>query len=156
VSLVSLEKSLQQYIAQEEDHQHPFDIENVPIGAIPTADEVQPKMTNGLSSKKDVDRRNKENEGRTSLGTLQEQYASQLSRVAELESIPLGPLTKSALPVDLTESETEYFVQCIKHMFRNHVVLQFDITNTCSDQVLENTRVTFQVSLFVILLISKI
>lgn len=146
VSLVSLEKSLQKYLTEEAEHEHPFDMQSVPIGSIPTIEEVQSKMTNGLTSKKDVDRKNKENEGRTSLGTIQDQYASQLSRVAELQSLPLGPLIKSALPVDLTESETEYFVQCIKHMYRNHIVLQFDVTNTCSDQVLENTRVAFTVS----------
>ena len=138
--------SLQKYLTEEAEHEHPFDMQSVPIGSIPTIEEVQSKMTNGLTSKKDVDRKNKENEGRTSLGTIQDQYASQLSRVAELQSLPLGPLIKSALPVDLTESETEYFVQCIKHMYRNHIVLQFDVTNTCSDQVLENTRVAFTVS----------
>ena len=103
-------------------------------------------MTNGLTSKKDVDKKNRENEGKSALGSIQDQYVSQLSRIPELNGIPLGPLLKSALPVDLTETETEYFVQCIKHIYRNHIVLQFDVTNTCSDQVLENVRVTFQVS----------
>ncbi len=37
----------------------------------------------------------------------------------------LGPLFKSSVkPVDLTESETEYHVQCIKHTFQDHIVFQ--------------------------------
>ena len=39
--------------------------------------------------------------------------------------------------MELTESETEYTVSCIKHVFPGHVVLQFDCTNTLADQLLE-------------------
>ena len=47
----------------------------------------------------------------------------------QLGSIPefstLGPLFKSAdKPVELTESETEYVVRCIKHTFADHIVFQ--------------------------------
>lgn len=53
----------------------------------------------------------------------------------------LGPLHKSSPLVQLTESETEYTVSCIKHCFAQHVVLQFDCVNTLSDQLLENVKV---------------
>ena len=47
---------------------------------------------------------------------------------ALLASIPqfanLGPLFRSSKPVELTESETEYVVNVVKHMFANHIVLQ--------------------------------
>ncbi len=47
----------------------------------------------------------------------------QLSRIDELANI--GPLFKSSdKPVELTESETEYVVRCIKHTFPNHLVFQ--------------------------------
>jgi len=47
----------------------------------------------------------------------------------QLASVPrlanLGPLFKSSSsPVELTESETEYIVRCVKHMFPHHVVFQ--------------------------------
>ena len=47
----------------------------------------------------------------------------------QLAAIPqfarLGPLFKSSeKPVELTESETEYVVRCVKHMFPKHVVFQ--------------------------------
>ena len=46
----------------------------------------------------------------------------------EIEKVPalaaFGPLFKSSRPVELTESETEYVVACIKHVFAQHVVFQ--------------------------------
>jgi coatomer protein complex subunit gamma len=63
----------------------------------------------------------------------------------ELASIPqfagLGTLVKSAATLMLTEAETEYVVRCIKHIFPEHVVLQFDVTNTLEDQVLAAVQV---------------
>lgn len=48
--------------------------------------------------------------------------AEQLAAIPELAN--LGNLFKSSAPVEITESETEYYVQCIKHMFRNYIVFQ--------------------------------
>jgi len=47
----------------------------------------------------------------------------QLAAVPRLSN--LGPLFKSSpTPVELTESETEYIVRCVKHTFPHHVVFQ--------------------------------
>ena len=56
--------------------------------------------------------------------------------VPELQQLNLGPLCKSSQPAELTESETEYTVVCIKHVFPGHVH-QFDCTNILADQLLE-------------------
>jgi len=49
--------------------------------------------------------------------------SEQLAAVPRLAN--LGPLFKSSpSPVELTESETEYIVRCIKHTFPHHVVFQ--------------------------------
>uniref|UniRef100_A0A182J3G7 Coatomer subunit gamma n=1 Tax=Anopheles atroparvus TaxID=41427 RepID=A0A182J3G7_ANOAO len=56
----------------------------------------------------------------------------------------VGALHKSCAAVQLTESETEYTVSCIKHCFAHHVVFQFDCVNTLSDQLLENVRVDLE------------
>lgn len=74
----------------------------------------------------------------------QDLYAEQLSKVPELAALNLGPLFKSSQPVGLTESETEYVVKCVKHVFARHVVLQFDCTNTLNDQILEHVRVAVE------------
>lgn len=67
------------------------------------------------------------------------------ANVERLLQIPgiqrLGPLHKSSLHAQLTESETEYTVSVTKHCFAQHIVLQFDCVNTLSDQLLENVRV---------------
>ena len=47
----------------------------------------------------------------------------QLAAVPEFSK--LGPLFKSAdKPLELTESETEYVVRCVKHTFQKHIVFQ--------------------------------
>lgn len=53
----------------------------------------------------------------------------------------LGRAFRSAKPVPLTESETEYVVACTKHIFESHVVLQFSVQNTIDDQRLDNVTV---------------
>lgn len=49
-------------------------------------------------------------------------YVEQLSAIPAFAS--LGPLFKSSPPVELTESETEYVVRCVKHTFLGHIVMQ--------------------------------
>ena len=42
--------------------------------------------------------------------------------------------------------ETEIFVRCTKHVFSQHLVLQFDCTNTLQDQLLENVSVSIDLA----------
>lgn len=65
--------------------------------------------------------------------------ASAVYAIPELAS--LGRAFRSSAPVMLTESETEYVVQCTKHVFTSHVVLQFAVQNTIEDQRLDNVTV---------------
>ena len=62
------------------------------------------------------------------------------------EKETLGELFKSSTPVNLTEMETEIFVRCTKHVFSQHLVLQFDCTNTLQDQLLENVSVSIDLA----------
>lgn len=55
-------------------------------------------------------------------------------QVPELAS--LGRVFRSAAPVELTESETEYVVRCVKHIMDGYVVLDFTISNTIEEQVM--------------------
>jgi coatomer protein complex subunit gamma len=73
----------------------------------------------------------------------QSTYASQLAGVPEFESY--GPVLNSSTKlVPLTESETEYFVTCGKHIFKEHIVFQFNVTNTLPETVLEAVSVLMQ------------
>ena len=49
-------------------------------------------------------------------------YSKTFSSILALSK--LGPIFKSSSPIELTESETEYVVSCIKHVLQNHVVFQ--------------------------------
>ncbi|KAI8910146.1 adaptin N terminal region-domain-containing protein [Gorgonomyces haynaldii] len=66
----------------------------------------------------------------------------QLDKIPELQK--LGPIFKSSQPVALTEQETEYRVLLTKHIFAQHLVLQFECTNTLNDIILENVQVDIQ------------
>jgi len=68
-----------------------------------------------------------------------QKYAEQLMRIPELRAY--GALLKSSSVVELTESETEYVVSAVKHIFKDHVVLQYNIKNTLPDTVLEDVTV---------------
>jgi len=59
-----------------------------------------------------------------------------LGELAQSEQV--GALQHSCKPKHLTESEAEYTVQVIKHMFQNHVVLEFFVNNTVPGISLEN------------------
>jgi hypothetical protein len=53
----------------------------------------------------------------------------------------LGPVFKSTAAVQLTEEETEYSILGIKHIFEEHILFQFNCTNTVPEQILENVSV---------------
>lgn len=65
--------------------------------------------------------------------------AAVIYAIPELAS--LGRVFRSTKPVELTESETEYVVQCIKHICADHVILQFTVQNTIDNQRLDNVSV---------------
>mmetsp|Transcript_8511 Transcript_8511/g.18531 ORF Transcript_8511/g.18531 Transcript_8511/m.18531 type:complete len:627 (-) Transcript_8511:54-1934(-) len=70
-------------------------------------------------------------------------YEEMLNGVPELADC--GKLFKSSAPVQLTESESEFLVTCVKHVFPNHIVLQFTIKNTLDSIVLSNANVVIEV-----------
>jgi len=73
----------------------------------------------------------------------QSAYAQQLADVPELAGY--GPvLNSTSKPMQLTETETEYQVTCVKHVFREHIVFQFNVSNTLPDTVLEQVSVYMQ------------
>jgi len=49
-----------------------------------------------------------------------------------------GPLQHSTKPKYITETEAEYTVQVIKHMFKQHLVLELSVSNTVQGVKLEN------------------
>jgi len=68
-----------------------------------------------------------------------QRYAQELSAIEPVQEF--GALLKSSPVVELTEAETEYVVTLVKHIFKSHIVLQFEVKNTLPDTVLENVSV---------------
>jgi len=68
-----------------------------------------------------------------------QKYTDVFSNIPELKAF--GPVLKSSPTVALTESETEYVVSAVKHVFKDFVVLQYDIKNTLPDTVLDDVSV---------------
>lgn len=131
VSIASLERSLREYI--QGDGLTAFDLKSVPLQAVPTPSDIANQkaqegmlVTNTAAQKKPQVSR-------------EENFAAKLSAIPGIQQA--GSLFRSSDVVELTESETEYVVRCIKHCYSNFLVLQFDCLNTLADQLLENVRV---------------
>lgn len=70
-----------------------------------------------------------------------------LSQISPLAAVIRDTILLRSSPVcELTESETEYNVKCIKHTFAEYLILQFDCVNTLSDQLLEDVVVAVEPS----------
>jgi len=136
VSVSSLEKSLHAYTLDQAAAVKPFDMRTVPAAAVEEKKPAAGPATIGLTSKPDKP---------TTTATRHDMFVEKLAAIPLLQQLNLGPLFKSSQPAELTESETEYTVACIKHVFPGHVVLQFDCTNTLADQLLEQVRVELEV-----------
>uniref|UniRef100_T1HU18 Coatomer subunit gamma n=1 Tax=Rhodnius prolixus TaxID=13249 RepID=T1HU18_RHOPR len=130
---VSLEKALVQHLAEKQ--YEAFDLTSVPFAPIVTP--IEESQGNTIAEATSTT-------GRPVLKAVNN-HAERLSLVPQLAGLP-GPLFHASEPVELTESETEYVVNCIKFTFPHHLVLQFDIKNTLSDQLLENVRVQIEPS----------
>eukprot|EP01083_Nonionella_stella_P086229 239417_1 len=126
VNFTDLEYSLELYL--EGDTTKPFTLEDVVPSQReePEAGEVEEETVEEAVSEK----------------AAEEAVDMELLSIPEFAEI--GQKFSSTKRVDLTETESEYLVQCIKHVFPRHVVLQFRVTNTIDDQILENVRVELE------------
>lgn len=57
------------------------------------------------------------------------------------ELAALGQIFKSSFPIHLTELETEYVVECVKHIYDEMVLLEFKVQNTVENQRMDDVRV---------------
>ncbi|TYI49350.1 hypothetical protein E1A91_D12G029300v1 [Gossypium mustelinum] len=131
IPLVNLERSLKNYEPSEES----FDINSVPkeVKIQPLAEKKAPgKKPTGLGGPPPAP------------PSTIDAYEKLLSSIPEFANF--GKLFKSSAPVELTEAETEYAVNVVKHIFDGHVVFQYNCTNTIPEQLLENVTVIVDAS----------
>ncbi|KAJ3045274.1 Coatomer subunit gamma-2 [Rhizophlyctis rosea] len=146
-SWAALERNLVNYLNDEKAHVKAFDISTTPI--IMKAEEVAEKTRKKAAAQEMIVPVLKPSTPAGGAGPRAAAPASgadaQAGYAAAMERIPqlavLGNLFKSSKPVELTESETEYVVTCIKHIFPEHLVFQFDCKNTLNDSLLENLSI---------------
>lgn len=124
-----------------------FDVSNVPVVSHEQAlaEERTKKLTSATPTLKAPStgpkkaQANGSADSAASAVAVAQKNSQELMRIPELKAH--GPVLRSSSVVDLTESETEYVVTAIKHLFKDHVVLQYDIKNTLVDTVLEEVFV---------------
>lgn len=68
-----------------------------------------------------------------------QRYSQELMEIPEMAAF--GSVLKSSPVIELTEAETEYVVTLVKHIFKEHIVLQYEVKNTLPDTVLENVSI---------------
>lgn len=78
-------------------------------------------------------------EAAASASAQAQRYAEELMQIPEMAEF--GNVLKSSPVVELTEAETEYVVSVVKHIFKEHIVLQYEVKNTLPDTVLENVSI---------------
>ena len=78
-------------------------------------------------------------DGAATAAATTQKYAEKLVQIPDLKEY--GTLLKSSAPVELSESETEYAVTAVKHVFKEHIVIQYDVKNTLPDTILEDVSV---------------
>ncbi|CAG0888510.1 unnamed protein product [Cyprideis torosa] len=118
VSLSGLERALSAYTLSPSEV--PFDLRSVPLAA--TEEEEQDAKRKRQEAAEGVVGITAPAKKEDRAATRQDVFAEKLSALPMCKDI--GPLFRSSAPVELTESETEYVVSVIKHVFRNHIVLQ--------------------------------
>ncbi|XP_010437613.1 PREDICTED: coatomer subunit gamma [Camelina sativa] len=131
VPLVNLETSLKNYEPSEEA----FDVDSVSkeVKSQPLAEKkAQGKKPTGLGAPP------------AAPASGFDGYEKLLSSIPEFAAF--GKLFKSSPPVELTEPETEYAVNVVKHIYDSHVVLQYNCTNTVPEQLLERVNVIVDAS----------
>ena len=147
-SLPTFEHQLVLYVTSEDKSAFdaPFDITKIPVVTREQADaeDRTKKLTATAPTLKapkvgPTKPSPSASEAAAAASALVQQYTQELSAIPEIAEF--GAVLKSSPVVELTEAETEYVVSLVKHIFKEHVVLQFEIKNTLPDTVLENVSV---------------
>lgn len=147
----ALENRLIQYISVNEDgFVTPFDPSGIPKYTDDERKAIELKrkqeslfdMTSELKEKEiqhTQDEFSKLSSSEQQEDLLSTKYVDELLLVEQFKSF--GPLTNTSRSISLTEAEAEFIVTGVKHIFSEHIVLHFNITNTLTDVVLENVMV---------------
>lgn len=136
ISFPDLEAKLMDYL--KGDCNTPFNLANV---ASSNVDDIilHPLDSSGRLEDIDEDASGDKNEEKSTPKSAESKSEPPPSEM--FDDIDLGDLLESTKPVALTDSVSDFVVQCIKHTYSNHLILQFDCKNTVRSMLLENVAV---------------
>ncbi|KAJ9657802.1 coatomer subunit gamma [Neophaeococcomyces mojaviensis] len=148
-SLSTFEHKLVMYVTSDDKavFSKAFDISSVPVVSHEQAlaEERTKKLTTAMPTLKapstgpEKPKMNGAAEAPSQAINAAQRYTDIFAQIPELKAY--GPVLKASAPVELTESETEYVVSVVKHVFKDNIVLQYDIKNTLEATVLANVLV---------------
>lgn len=147
-ALPYFEHQLVMYVTSDdkEAFEAPFDISKIPVVTREQADaeDRTKKLTATTPSLKPpkvgpTKAAPSATEAAASATAAAQKYAQELMQIPEMKEF--GSVLKSSPMVELTEAETEYVVGVVKHIFKEHIVLQYEVKNTLPATVLENVSV---------------
>ncbi|KRX81091.1 Coatomer subunit gamma-2 [Trichinella sp. T6] len=131
VSPSLLVRALREYCSSSSPKFEPFNLNSVPQSPLPIGVQRKPSLTVDV-----VPALVKPEKG---LKSREENYEEQLHQIEQFAKF--GRLFKSSAPLELTDAEVEITVSCVQHMFLEHIVFQFECSNTLNDQILSNVVV---------------
>ncbi|THV06534.1 Coatomer, gamma subunit [Dendrothele bispora CBS 962.96] len=142
-SLSALESKLVSYVKDPSAATQPLDLSSVPkISRAQAAQEAaRPSTLETIGVP--TTRKTSDSPPPPTAAEIQSAFTQQLAEVPEFADYG-SVLNSSATPSQLTESETEYQVTCYKHIFKEHIVFQFNVSNTLPDTVLEQVSIIMQ------------
>ncbi len=172
-SLASLEQQLCRYVRSKDkaSFDKPFDISEVPTSSV---EDVLAEQLKAKTSAEGEERKEEASMGIISSGEaaeiqpesnvgfeseatagvstiaaktanadlLQQKYSQELSAIDEFHTY--GELLHSSEVVELTERDTEFVVRAVKHIFKEHFVVEYNVRNTLKTMQLEDVTVVAQ------------
>jgi coatomer protein complex subunit gamma len=149
MSFASLERSLKAVASN--GHLGGHDLPSLTFTSLPVIDESYLSTASTAAGRSTTSKKKTTPSSTLSASSTDEMVSQEIvdpaNEVYKLSQFAhLGRAFRSTSEVQLTETEMEYVVSCVKHIFATHVVLQFHVLNTLDDQLLQNVRVQVAVS----------
>jgi len=147
VPLEAIERSCKEYMSIDGGSDEPFSISSVTLDPELLKRERRTQQQTaaaqsgmgGLSQDEPM-----ASPGRPGVPKASDAEADLLSKLPQF--VHVGARFASSKAVALSEAGTEYEVNCIKHVYASHVLLQFHLKNTLEDQLLEQVTISVDVS----------
>ncbi|CDK27298.1 unnamed protein product [Kuraishia capsulata CBS 1993] len=147
-SLPILEQKLALYVSGDKDtFSTPFDISSIPTITEEEAKAYEYKEKTAADTEEIASpgKEDKEDDSQNEVfkqNLLHQQYSQELASIPEIAAY--GTLLHSSAVVDLTEKETEFVVTAVKHIFEDHLVIQYNVNNTLTDIQLDDVTIVSQ------------